>query len=164
MSEKNSSAVLVIGLGNDYRGDDAAGRVVARQLRDGVAAGVCVREESGEGAALMETWKDAELVILVDAVQSGGEPGTVHRLDAHEQGIPSQFFHYSTHAFSVAEAVELARALDQLPPRLVVYGIEGKCFSSGQELSPEVIRAVDEVTERIRGDLQQFHTMSGTSQ
>ncbi len=66
----------------------------------------------------------------------------------------SRFFHYSTHAFSVAEAVELARALDQLPSRLILYGIEGRDFSAGERLSPEVGAAVDELISRVRQDLR----------
>jgi hypothetical protein len=57
------------------------------------------------------------------------------------------------HAFSVTEAVELARALQQLPSRLIAYGIEGKNFSSGEQLSPEVAAAVEEVARRVKGEL-----------
>lgn len=144
---------LVIGLGNDFRRDDGAGRVAARRVRELAGDAVRVIEESGEGASLMDTWRDAEFVILIDAVHSGAPPGTVHRLDAHAQPIPSNFFHYSTHAFSVAEAVELARALGQLPPRLLVFGIEGNDFTSGEGLSPEVAAAVEQVAQTIATDL-----------
>ena len=48
-------------------------------------------------------------------VQSGAAPGTIHRLDATETPVPSRFFHYSTHAFSVAQAVELAVQEEQRP-------------------------------------------------
>ena len=102
----------------------------------------------------MDAWQDAQSVILVDAVQSGAAPGTIHRLDASSVPVPSRFFHYSTHAFSVAEAVELARALGQLPPRLILYGIEGRDFSSGEELSPEVAGAVNELIALVRQEIQ----------
>lgn len=146
--------VLVLGLGNEFRGDDGVGRVLARRLGEAVWPGVAVREESGEGAALMEAWKDADSVILVDAVQSGDAPGTIHRLDARAQSIPAKFFHYSTHAFSVAEAVELARALNQLPPRLILYGIEGRDFSAGEKISPQVAAAMDDLLGRVRQEIQ----------
>ncbi len=144
---------LVIGLGNDFRRDDGAGRIAARRVRELAGEAVRVIEESGEGAALMDAWRGAELVVLIDAVHSGAEPGDIHRLDARAQPIPSNFFHYSTHAFSVAEAVELARALGQLPPQLVVYGIEGKDFTSGEGLSPDVAAAVEQVAQTITSEL-----------
>jgi hydrogenase maturation protease len=149
----SKSAPLIIGLGNQYRRDDAVGLVVARRLKKAAPEHVCVLEETGEGAALMESWKDADAVILIDAVRSGARPGTLHRLDAHTQPIPTGFFHYSTHAFGAAEAIELARALGQLPPHLIVYGIEGKTFEAGLGLSPEIEKAAQEVVERVLGDL-----------
>jgi len=146
--------ILIIGLGNDYRGDDAVGRVLARKLQAIAGDNVRVLEESGEGAALMESWKSGDFVILIDAVHAGGAAGTVHRFDAATQPVPGSFFHYSTHAFSVAEAVELARALNQLPPRLSVFGIEGKNFDSRVGLSPEVKVAAEEVFCRVKEELR----------
>ena len=113
-----------------------------------------VREESGEGAALMEAWQDAMAVILVDAARSGAAPGTIHRFDVSHVPVPSRFFHYSTHAFSVAEAVELARAMNQLPSRIILYGIEGRDFAAGERLSSEVAAAAEELVRRIRQELQ----------
>jgi hydrogenase maturation protease len=141
---------LIIGIGNEYRRDDAAGLIVARRLRKLVPNEINIIEQSGEGAVLMETWKGAENVVLIDAVHSGAAPGTIFRFKAHAQPLPTKFFHYSTHAFSIAEAIELARALKQLPPSLVVYGIEGKSFAAGVGLSAEVEKAVREVAERIQ--------------
>jgi len=150
----SKSGTLIIGLGNEYRRDDAVGLVVARRVKEAAPEHVRVLEESGEGAALIESWKDADAVILIDAVHSGAGPGILHRLDAHAQPMPTRFFHYSTHAFSVAEAIELARALGQLPPCLIVYGIEGKTFEAGLGLSPEVEKAAQKVVDRVLGDLR----------
>jgi hydrogenase maturation protease len=112
-------------------------------------AQVEVREESGEGVALMERWKGYRSVVLVDAVSSGGKPGTIHRFDAHLRSIPAKFFHSSTHSFGLAEAVELARAIGELPPRLVVYGIEAKRFEAGLGLAEEIGIAAAAVVEDI---------------
>ncbi len=154
MNSRPEPPILVLGLGNAYRGDDGVGRVVARRLREAEPPGVAVRELSGEGASLMEAWQGAEAVILVDAVQSGDVAGTIHRFDAHEQGIPLRFFHYSTHAFSVAEAVELARVLGRLPPRLLLFGIEGKNFADGEKLSTEVAAVVDDLLDRVLREIR----------
>lgn len=141
--------MLVIGVGNWYRRDDAVGLVVARRLRAMNLPHVLVKEENGEGVALMEAWHGNERVIIVDAASSGSRPGTVHTLNADSTTIPSAFFHYSSHAFSVAESIELARALKRLPPQLVVYGVEGKNFASGVGLSREVGYASDTVVRQI---------------
>ena len=148
------SRTLIIGLGNEYRRDDAVGLVVARRLREAALESVLVLEETGEGASLLESWQDSDTVILIDAVQSGAAPGTVHRLDAGAQPIAKKFFRFSTHAFGLAEAVELARALGRLPPRLIVYGVEGKSFEAGVGLSPEVEAAAQVVVARVLGEVQ----------
>ena len=148
MSDSNHNT-LVICIGNRYRGDDAAGPFVARLLKEEASRDFKVVEESGEGAALMERWRGASSVVIIDAVLSGVAPGTVHFLDAGRQTIPKKFFNYSTHAFGVAEALELARALGELPSSIVVYGIEGKSFEAGGELSEEVERAAREVTSKV---------------
>jgi hydrogenase maturation protease len=141
--------LLLIGIGNEYRRDDGVGLVIVRQLRSFVPADVTVLELSGEGATLMEAWQKAAIVYVFDAVRSQATPGTIHQIDAKAQTVPTQFFHYSTHAFSLAEAVELARVLNQLPPKLVLYGVEGADFGSGVGLSDGVEIAVPKVIDRV---------------
>jgi hydrogenase maturation protease len=143
---------VVIGIGNAWRSDDAAGLAVARLLRD--LEGVEVLEREGEPTALIDSWGGADTVWLVDAVSSGAGAGTVHRHDASEQELPSALFRTSTHHFGLSEAVELARAVGRLPPKTIVYGIEGKSFETGETLSPEVEAAVAEVAAAIRGELE----------
>jgi hydrogenase maturation protease len=75
-------------------------------------------------------------------------------LDARVAPLPQELFRHSTHAFGVADAVELARALDRLPPRLILYGIEGGNFAAGVKLSLAVEQAACATVERILDDLQ----------
>jgi len=149
-----NARILVIGIGNEYRSDDAAGLVVARRLRQLSLGNITVIEESGEGTDLMESWKGADTVIIVDAASSGAKPGTIHRIDARAQRIPTRLLRYSTHAFSVGEAVELARAMNRLPPRMVVYGIEGERFDEGTALSRAVQGSVDTVVDLVLKQLR----------
>lgn len=145
----------MICVGNAFRGDDGAGLEVAKLLRGALPDGVELLEREGEPTGLIDAFEGAEALWLVDAVSSGGAPGgTVHRLDAGEQELPAGLFRASTHAFGVAEAVELARALGRLPPRTIVYGIEGARFDAGEELSPETAAAVPEVAEAVRTEVE----------
>ncbi len=141
--------LLLIGIGNEYRRDDGVGIVIVRQLRSRLPPHIPVLELSGEGATLMDAWQTAETVYVFDAVRSQSTPGTIHQIDAQTQTVPTQFFHYSTHAFSLAEAVELGRVLNQLPPKLVLYGVEGADFGSGVGLSDCVAIAVPKVIDRV---------------
>jgi hydrogenase maturation protease len=113
-----------------------------------------VLEHEGEPVALVEVWSDAQEAVIVDAVSSGAAPGTIHRLDARRQRLPAALFRGSTHAFSLAEAIELARALERLPGRLLVYGIEGESFAAGSGLSPTVEQAVAEIVDELSEPLE----------
>lgn len=140
----------IIGLGNALRGDDAVGLVVARRVRE-LLPGADVLELSGEPAELLDVLGDGvEHVVLVDAVTSGAPPGTVHRLDASE-AAPVVDATTTTHGLGLAETIELGRALERLPPRLLILGVEGRSFEVGAPLSPDVVRAADALVVELSG-------------
>jgi hydrogenase maturation protease len=148
MAERRSD-ILVIGIGNPDRGDDAAGRAAASRLKARLPKDIRVIESDGDAAALLAQLADADDVILIDAALSGAGPGTIARFAAHETPLPAARFGLSTHGFGLAEAIELARTLGQMPRRCTVYAIEGRSFALGEGLSPEIDAAVDTVVARI---------------
>jgi len=143
----------VVGVGNPFRGDDAAGLAVARRL---AAEGYDAIERDGEPAALVDALGGEQALVVVDAVRSGAPPGTLVRWDASAQAVPLPPFRGSTHALGLAEAIELARTLRRLAPRVVVYGIEGEDFGAGERLTPAALRGVEEAVEAVRGELQRL--------
>jgi hydrogenase maturation protease len=151
--------ILIIGVGNPDRGDDAAGLAVAQALSKALAHRalhhVAIRESSGDGAALLSAWQGFAVVIVVDATAPNENAGCIRRLDAVAQPLPTVFFAASTHAFGVAQGVEMARALGLLPPTLIVYGIEGRQFTLGTPMSAAVRDAVSQVTSTILAELEE---------
>jgi hydrogenase maturation protease len=147
---------VVIGVGSEYRGDDGVGLAVAERLRDRVPAGVEVVECEQEPSRLIDAWDGAESALVVDAVESGAAPGTLHRFDAGAGPIPARVFRSSTHAFGVGDAVELARVLGKLPARIVVHGVEGGEFGAGEGLTPAVEAAVEPAAQAVLDDLKRM--------
>lgn len=146
---------LVIGIGNQERGDDAAGLEVARRLRAREPQEAVVRECAGQASCLLESWRGRPRVILIDAASGGGRrAGAIRRFEAGSEPLPTGLLHASTHSWGVAEAIEMARALGELPPQVVVYAIEGRSFGPGRYLSPAVARAVERVEKRIVRELE----------
>lgn len=139
---------LVIGVGHPDRGDDAVGRVIAERLAGRTPDGVTVIDTDGDAGRLLDLFEGADNVVIVDAAVSGSVPGTIRRIDAAAGALPPVFA-MSTHAIGLADAVELARTLDRLPTRCIVYAVEGASFDLGQPLSPEVAAAVDDVVARV---------------
>ncbi len=148
--------VVVIGIGNIFRGDDAVGLAVARRLRDLGLIGVQVQEIDGDITGLADGWQGARKVIVIDAATSRSPGGTIFRFEAHTEPLPRKLFATccSCHAFGLAQQIEVARALNQLPPCLIVYGIEGTDFTLGSRLSSGVEAAVPEVVRRVLKEIE----------
>lgn len=145
--------MLVIGIGNTYRGDDGAGPAVLALLRAMQLPDVRLLECDGDCSTLLDAWQGSDTVVLIDAVSSSAPPGTIYHFDLLVQELPRDLSFQSTHAFGVAEALELGRVLNQLPASLTLYAVEGKCFATGTGLSDEVASAVQEVARQLECDL-----------
>ncbi|MDD5585601.1 MAG: hydrogenase maturation protease [Alphaproteobacteria bacterium] len=146
---------LLIGIGNRDRGDDAVGPLMAEKLAQDerlLRLGVRVTPHSGEGASLMELWQGARKAVIIDAMKSGSAVGSVRRFDVAGEKLAGGLFRYSSHLFSLAEAVEMARLLNRLPESLIIYGIEGRAYDFGAALSPGVAAALPGVEEAVCGE------------
>jgi hydrogenase maturation protease len=146
-------AVVVIGVGNEFRRDDGAGPAVLARLRDRVPDGVRLLVTDGEPARLVEAWTGAALAVVVDAVRAAPpRPGRVHRFVVDRSlamGRPA-----SSHGLGLDDAVGLAVALDRMPGRLIVHAIEAGDLGQGPGLTPPVAAAVDAVAVAVLADLR----------
>ena len=149
------SRIVVIGIGNTERGDDGAGRQVARLLRHMLADKAEIVEQDGEATAILARLEGAETVYLIDACMSKAPPGTVHRINAAEGALPLSSSDLSSHGFGLASAIELARTLGQLPRQTIVFAIEAESFEPGAPLTKDVADATVIVADRIRLEIEQ---------
>jgi hydrogenase maturation protease len=141
---------LVIGVGNRTRRDDGVGPEVADVVRH-ARPDLDVVELSGDASAMIELWVGRGVVVVVDAVRTGAAAGTCRRwrLTAGGWDAPLPPSRLSSHLVGVREAVELATALDRLPPLLVVVGVEVEDLGVGEGLSDAVTAAIDEVVDLV---------------
>jgi hydrogenase maturation protease len=146
---------LVIGLGNDHRGDDAAGLEAARRLAPLLDGEAEVRAHPGEPLDLIDAWAGTDLVVIIDAARSGLPPGSIRRYPEVAAERPPQGLGSSSHAVDLLVALDLARALDRLPRELVLFGVEGERFELGAPCSDAVVRALDEVVERVAREVRE---------
>lgn len=143
------NSTILIGIGNANRGDDAVGVLIARAARERLGDSVVVRERSGETMGLIEAWTGYGRAIVVDAMLSGADCGSIERFDAARFPLGRDSWTYSTHGMGLPEAIELSRSLGTLPETLVVFGIEGREFAPGAALSPELETALPRIVERV---------------
>lgn len=140
--------------------DDSAGLEVARllALRALPEATVLVEESSGAAIAEMDP-RETGLLVIVDAARaSDGHPaGTSLRLDYFDDRhrlawAPTA----NTHALGVAEGLELAAALGNLPGRVWVYVLLGENFERAMTRSAAVDRAIPDLVNRIEHDVRDW--------
>jgi hydrogenase maturation protease len=139
---------VVVGVGNRMRGDDAAGLVVIDLLADEVPPGVRLVESGGDVTHLLDMWRGVSRAIIVDAVVSGREPGTVHRLDGRS-AIPASWRSPSSHLLGVVEAIELGSLLDAVPDEIVLFGVEAGDIDNGTRMSAPVEAATVRVAAEV---------------
>ncbi len=143
-----------------YRGDDGVGLVVAARLAPHLPSSVRLLAGLDDPLQLIEAWEGVPLVIVVDAVVSGAEAGTVHELEATTP-LPAMLRRLSTHVFSVAQVIELGTMLHRMPDRLVILGVEATDVTQGRlELTPAVAGAIETVVTRVRELLAEAQVMA----
>ena len=156
-----SGRTVVIGIGNDFRGDDGVGPAVVARLDGLVPPDVEVLASDGEPANLLEAWDCASLAIIVDTVQAGSAPaGTLYRMVIGSPGAapdtevmlegPGMS---GSHQLGVGSAIALAQVLGRLPARLIVHGVQGGDFTLGARLSKPVASAIDDLVAAVIADL-----------
>ncbi|HEX6817647.1 MAG TPA: hydrogenase maturation protease [Ktedonobacterales bacterium] len=155
-AERSPRPIRVIGVGNDYRGGDAVGLLVARRLRERDLPDVEVLESGGAADELIAAWQGARAVILVDAVAAATNRGSILRLNAIAMPVPLELFTCSTYAFGVAQAIGLAGALGMLPPRLTLVGVVGGYWVPGTHFSDEVAGALPLAEHAVLATIEQM--------
>ena len=148
--------VLVIGCGNPLRGDDAAGPVLVRRLWNrGLPEGVRCADGGTGGMDVVFQMRGVPEVILVDACQTGAEPGAIFEVPGAEVANVPPPAGINLHAFRWDHALAFARWLlrEGRPDRVTAILIEGAAFDVGAELSPAVDRAIDAVVELLAARL-----------
>lgn len=146
---------LVVGVGNEDRGDDALGplavRLLARAWGDEPPPGLRVLAWTGDPTGLLEVWSGVQRLVLIDAVVSGAAPGSCCRFDADAPFASAGAT--SSHGVGLAGTLALALALGRAPPVVEVWGIEGARFGAGAPLTPAVRAAVEALVARLQREL-----------
>jgi len=153
-TKEQKASCMIVGIGNVFRGDDATGLLVLRELRESLGARVPTYELDDDQTRLIELMQSTEAVVLIDAVRSSAPAGTIFRIDASTAPIPLDSLSFSSHGIDAAQAVELARTLGCLPHKVLIYGIVGSDFTPGEKLTPIVKDAMSVVEKRISEEIE----------
>src|SRR3989344_943348 len=111
---------LVLGLGNTLRGDDGVGVRAVENL----TLEADVMSGATAGFSLLESMKNYEKVVVVDAVEMGQAPGTIARFSAEAVlGLPVAR-NFSLHDFGLLEVLKMGKALNEGFNNVIIIGVQ----------------------------------------
>jgi hydrogenase maturation protease len=146
--------VVVLGLGNPLRRDDAVGLKIAaeveRMLLEKPRAGVRVLTSARAGFELIDLLAGATHAVIVDCLElPRPTPGKVHRLTLDAFAGSARLV--GMHEISVADALELARRLKiQMPRTVEIIAVEGlDTYTLSEEMDPRVAAAVEPAARSV---------------
>jgi hydrogenase maturation protease len=138
--------ILVVGLGNLLLQDDGIGVHAVRALQQETPPGVCVADVGCAVLDALHLFEWADKIIAIDAMQAGGEPGTVYTY--REDDIADNPMPVSLHEVSIKAAF---RFLDKpVEAEVVFIGVEPAVINYGLELTPAVEAALPTVLKAVR--------------
>ena len=156
------SKLKVIAVGNDLYGDDGIGNAVLRALEQiPEMKEIELVDGATDALGLIDHFLGADHVIIIDAAQMGEKPGTVKVFNKEEVKLQIKMDHLSVHGISLAETFDIAQAVDSLPERITIIGIEPKNIGISQNLSTLVMQSIPEVVSNIINLTKLNNSLSG---
>ena len=141
-----SRKTVLLGAGSDLRADDAAGLLVCREVekklpQDQDKLTVIAGETAPENFTGVIVRLKPDLVVLVDTVDAGRQPGTVTLYDPEDLDETNMF---STHKLPLKVLIRYLQL--SLPVcRIAVLGIEPETLDFGKPVSAGVKKATLEI-------------------
>ncbi|MCX7957772.1 MAG: hydrogenase maturation protease [Deltaproteobacteria bacterium] len=154
--------LVVVGLGSELMGDDAAGLKVIDALSRRSYSGVDFKKCFSTGFEIMESIEGYDAAIIADTVITGKyKKGEIIRIEPEEIKYSKRIA--SFHDFDLLMSVELGKRLNlKMPEKIIIYGIEieeSKDFCEG--ISDEVAGAVESLTKIISDDISRLRMLAG---
>lgn len=148
--------ILVLGVGNVLLRDEAIGvRVVEKLEREySFSPNVELMDGGTLGMTLLDPVSKSDYVIVVDAVQNGGAPGTLYRLPAEELNKKLKFKN-SLHQLDLVETLVYADMMGHRPDAVII-GVEPADISPwGTEMTEIVASQLEEMCFRVLHEVQE---------
>jgi hydrogenase maturation protease len=149
MSISEGGGTVVIGLGNPLMADDGMGIAALERLRaGGVPADVELVDGGTWGMNLLPVIEAADRLLLMDAIDAGGEPGTLHELERAR--IPRYLAtKISPHQVDLRDVLALAELRGTLPAETVALGLQPARVEMACELSDAVRARLDDLVAAV---------------
>jgi hydrogenase maturation protease len=145
--------ISIIGIGNTLMGDDGVGVRIAEELDEVLGAEVTVVTGFLAGMALMPHVLSADVVIFLDALAAGDEPGSIYRFDPDDAGI-TNIRSTTSHGMGIPYLITNSRLQGHSPEFLVFAVHIGDVMCGPDTLTPAVSAAVPRVVELVQQEIE----------
>jgi len=143
--------LLFLGLGNPILSDDAVGIRVVDKIKSimGDSNGIDFVTGSMAGLRILDVIQGYDELVIVDAIEKGGEPGTLYKIPIED--LEGTLHLTSLHSINLVTAIELGRKMSlKIPKRISIYGIEVKdVVKFSEKMTPEVEESIPKNAEEI---------------
>ena len=153
--ERPAFKTLVLGVGNKLMSDEGIGVHVIERLAETYELDEEVQVLDGGtlGLDLLYYLEGIDNLLLVDAAETGKEPGTIVRLVDDE--VPAfMSIKISPHQLGVPDMLAAAKLKDLYPKRLILWGIQPELITIGLDLSPTLAAKVEPLVEHLVDELR----------
>lgn len=146
--------VLVLGIGNLIMSDDGIGVRVVQRLaeRYRFPAEVTLLDGGTLGLDLLPRLEGVTKLLVVDAVETGGAPGSVVRLTGEDIPLALET-KVSPHQMGLKDLLTVAALQGHVPEEMVLWGVQPANIEIGMELSPSVAARQDALEEEVVREL-----------
>jgi hydrogenase maturation protease len=147
----NMQKILIYGIGNPYRCDDAAGIIIAEELRKRISMpNITIRSGSIDGLSMLEEIVGFDKVVFIDSIKTkNGKPGDIYKINLNQSETNPPIA--PTHGIDFVRAIKMGKKFDcKIPEKIVIFAIEIEDNTSfSQECTNEVKTSIPEVVEKI---------------
>jgi hydrogenase maturation protease len=143
-------SVLVLGVGNILLTDEGIGVRTVESLLEKYqfSDDVDVVDGGTAGMELLEIIANKEHVILIDAVNTGAEPGTIVTLIDEE--VPALFrSRISPHQLGISDLLGVMSITGETPKHFTLFGVVPFSMATGVELTSEMLPLKDILVNNV---------------
>jgi len=150
--EEPEGRIAVVGVGNLLLKDEGIGVHIAHALQQiDIPYNVKIID-GGTSLDLPDCLENVDKLIIIDAVKTGGQPGTIYRFHPYDMDIESEGI-ISLHELGLAQSLKMMRLIGNEPKETVIIGIEPKEINWGTELSAELQQKIPEIINAVLGEI-----------
>ncbi|MCX7983975.1 MAG: hydrogenase maturation protease [Bacteroidetes bacterium] len=146
-----TTKVLVVGIGNELRQDDAVGIIITKRIEALKLPYITVRYVKDDLTKLYTLWEGYSIVVLVDAMECGKEPGACTILPLTSETLQQLKYKSigTTHSLPLLAVIGISKVLGNAPSQVYLVGVQIRSVMVGEQLSKETEQYISEVIQKI---------------